>query len=94
MKRDEIKVLKNFMKEIKIPKVFYLQNLNDLIDNHMIILSQIDSLIHNEDLNPKLVNIMSEDDQMLIEELSKSDIAIKDYLEAFENVVSILNKYI
>ena len=92
MNKEEKKQLKNFIENIKIPKIFYAQNLLDLIDNHMIILSQIDLILHNEKMNSNYINVISKEDLEIMEKISQENPEIRSYIDNIENVIRILNK--
>lgn len=92
MNKEEKKQLKYFIENIKIPKIFYAQNLLDLIDNHMIILSQIDLILHNKKMNSNYINIINKEDLRIMEKISQENPEVKSYMNNIENVVRLLNK--
>ena len=90
MKNLELKRFKN----IKIPKIFYEKNLIDLIDIHMIILSQVINAIKKIKIEEKYVNVISQQDKDLLKELSKTDNEVKNYSDLLFEVEKILKSMV
>ena len=90
MKNLELKRFKN----IKIPKVFYEKNLIDLIDIHMIILSQVINAISKIKIEERYVSIIRQQDKDLLNELSKTDNEVKNYSDLLFKVEQILKSIV
>lgn len=90
MKNLELKRFKN----IKIPKVFYEKNLIDLIDIHMIILSQVINAISKIKIEERYVSIIRQQDKDLLNELSKMDNEVKNYSDLLFKVEQILKSIV
>ena len=89
--KNNIQVLKDF-KKIKIPKILYDEQQYDLIDNHMILLSQIDSVLSKNEINKKYVNIVSKEDFNLLEKYAIDNDEIFQYLSKLNSVIDVLNR--
>ena len=89
--KNDIQVLKDF-KKIKIPKILYDEQQYDLIDNHMILLSQIDSVLSKNEINKKYVNIVSKEDFNLLEKYAIGNDEIVQYLSKLNSVIDVLNR--
>lgn len=85
--------LKKFLLEVKIPKIFYSENLIDFIDIHMILLSQIDAILHGRLLDEQYINIISEEDDQRYHEMAKTDNDVMTYYTRLKSVIQILKKY-
>ncbi len=90
MNKNDKQVLKNFISKVKIPKIFYVQNQIELIDIHMIVLSQIDLILHNKIPNISIVNLISKNDEKTYALLAKKNSEVMSYLNNLKDVIQII----
>lgn len=90
MNKNDKQVLKNFISKVKIPKIFYVQNQIELIDIHMIVLSQIDLILHNKIPNISILNLISKNDEKTYALLAKKNSEVMSYLNNLKDVIQII----
>ena len=90
MDNKDKNLLKLFIKESKIPKVVYDLNLIDIIDMHMILLSQAILLLKDKKIKKKYVEIDYSNDIESLRSLTETNEEIQYYVNLLESVDKIL----